>query len=189
MTKICFVMVGVSGCGKSTAVKSLSAITGKSNITTFSLDDCRLRFAANHIAGEEMRRGGMTEAEAYRIAFDMANENKSEFDAYVNSAWQDALKGDAIFVDNTNLTRKSRARWINDARAQKATIIGVEIHAPLDVVLARQALRGDKIVPANIVRDMYMRQQEMLLGSECDFILHIDGTKAQGTKAQGTFCF
>jgi hypothetical protein len=48
---------------------------------------------------------------------------------------------------------------------------------PLDTVLARQTSRADKSVPLETVRDMYLRQQEAQLGTECDVLINVDGTK------------
>lgn len=182
--KSCFVMVGVSGAGKSTIMEQLKKISGGKDIRTFSLDDCRLAFAGNHIAGEIHRRGELSNAEMYRIAFDMANENKSEFNDYVTDSWNKAMEGDVLFVDNTNLTRKARARWCTEAKAKGFSVWGIEVMAPLEVLVARQATRGDKSVPEAVVRDMYMRQQSVLVGSEVDFLMVVDGT-ADNTKLIG----
>lgn len=185
-TKICFIMVGVSGSGKSTAMEHLKKIAGGETQSVFSLDDSRLCFAGNHLAGVATFKEDLTEQEAYRIAFEMANENKAEFDTQVNKDWAKALKADVVFVDNTNLTRKARARWVQDARAKGFTIWAIQMMTPLDVVITRQKTRVDKVVPESDVRDMYMRQQEVLLGDEADFLLHIDGT-SDAPVAMGTF--
>jgi tRNA uridine 5-carbamoylmethylation protein Kti12 len=177
MPKVAFILVGVSGSGKSTVLKYMRTIAGEGTQAVFSLDESRLRLASNAIAAVFERTGDMSDKEAYRIAFEVANDRPEEFNAQVNKDWAEALKADIVFVDNTNLTRKSRARWINDLRAKKFSISGVNVIAPLQVVLDRQATRGDKIVPEEVVRNMYMSQQEMLLGDEVDFLFHVDGTQ------------
>lgn len=171
--KVCFIMVGVSGSGKSTAMAGIKKVAGSGTQAVFSLDTCRINFL--------MRTPGIIsdlddEKSIYKMAFEHANENQKEFDDFVNASWAEALKADILFVDNTNLTRKSRARWIQDARAKKFTIWGVEMMTPLDVVIARQSSRADKSVPESVVRDMYMRQQSLMVGDEVDFAVVVDGT-------------
>jgi len=90
----------------------------------------------------------------------------------VNTAWQNALKHEHVFVDNTNLTVKSRARWIQDARAKGFKIIVVNMLVPLQVAIDRQATRPDKEVPAQIVKDMYMRMQEPT-ADEYDYLVNV----------------
>lgn len=166
--KTCFVMVGVSGSGKSTTMRQLMKLSEGKNVQVFSLDDCRLDFY-DQITDDPK--------EAYRKAFDYANANQDRFNSFVQGTWDRCLlTADVLFVDNTNLTRKSRARWVNDARARGFTIWAIQVVAPLATVIARQKLRTDKDVPEAIVRDMYMRQQEVLLGDEADFLLNVDGT-------------
>ena len=176
MTKTCYIMVGVSGAGKSTAMRALAS-TSRGTVKTFSLDDCRLSFFFK----TGRATGRPSEAAVYGAAFDHAIENPADFNNHVNKEWNEALKADTLFVDNTNLTRKSRARWIQEARQKGFSICAVEVHAPLQTVIDRQGTRGDKSVPAAIVRDMYMRQQAVLLGSEADFILHVDGLGVEPT--------
>ena len=167
--KVGVIMVGVSGSGKSTYIAGLEKDFPGEKIVTFSLDKCRLDML--------MRTPGMisdldTDASIYAMAFKYANENQSRFDAHVTMMWNEALNADVVVVDNTNLTRKSRARWVNEMRSKGFVIVGYEMHTPLQVVLDRQDTRGDKAVPKSVVRDMYMRQQSLLLGSEVD-VLHI----------------
>lgn len=165
--KLAFIMIGVSGCGKSTVLKHFAAKMAQecNDIRVFSLDTCRLDFAAQEL-GEA----------TYAQAFELGITRKQEFDAFVTAAWNKALKGDCLFADNTNLTRKGRARWCTEARKKGFTIWGVQVMAPLQVVLDRQSTRGDKSVPLGIVKDMYMRQQEVLVGDETDFLFVVDGT-------------
>jgi len=176
MPKTCYIMVGVSGAGKSTAMRAL-AEKAEGTVKTFSLDDCRLSFFFK----SGPATGRPSEAAVYAGAFAYANEKPAEFNNHVNKEWNEALKADVLFVDNTNLTRKSRARWIQEARQKGFSICAVEVHAPLQTVIDRQSTRGDKSVPEHVVRDMYMRQQAMLLGSEADFILHVDGLGVEPT--------
>ena len=82
-----------------------------------------------------------------------------------------------MIVDNTNSTRKSRASWVRDLRGHDFHITMVVLNTPLQTIIARQKTRGDKEVPAEIVKSQFMRQEEPMVGSECDAIMVIDGTK------------
>jgi predicted kinase len=167
--KVGIIMVGVSGSGKSTWIANIQKEFPGEKVVTFSLDKCRLAFL--------MSTPGMIsdlddDTAIYRMAFEYANANQKDFDECVKKTWAEALTADVVIVDNTNLTRKSRARWVQDMRSKDFSIVGVEMQTPLQVVLDRQDTRGDKAVPASVVRDMYMRQQSLLLGSEVD-VLHV----------------
>lgn len=175
--KTCFILVGVSGSGKSTVrdqlVMSLNAL-GHNDIDEFSLDDCRVEMFSLKNTDETLRGGAL-----YAASFEYANNNKTEFNDFVNSQWATALKSSVVIVDNTNLTRKSRARWIKEARAKGFEIVAIQVMAPLQVVIDRQKTRGDKAVPEHVVRDMYLRQQEVLAGDEADGVISVDGTTDQ----------
>lgn len=166
--KKAYLMVGVSGCGKSSIVEKIAE--QHAGVKVFSLDRCRLDLWMLRNFGGEMPD------DVYAAAFKYATENPVDFDSFVTSVWQEVMKADVIVIDNTNLTRKSRARWINDVRGKGFHIAGVEVFTPLQVVLDRQATRGDKSVPENVVREMYMRQQSLLLGSEVDALVTVNGT-------------
>ena len=170
--KRAFILIGPSGSGKSTVRRELER--KHEGVMSFSLDDVRIKFfLENAVAVKE----GLTEGDIYGKAFDYCNDNKAGFDAAVKSAWASARQSQVVIVDNVHGTRKSRAPWVADLRKDKFHITMVQVQTPLSVILERQKTRGDKEVPANIVRSMYMRQEEALVGSECDEVLVIDGTK------------
>jgi predicted kinase len=180
MSKVAFIMVGVSGSGKSTIQRKLMGELSSIDqyfCSTFSLDEARIRFIHETKPGQWWSDLD-SEADIYRMAYQHANDNKKEFDIFVHQEWMATLATNgAIFIDNTNLTRKSRARWISDARSKGFKIVCVQVMTPLDTVLARQSSRTDKSVPLDTVRDMFMRQQEAQLGTECDVLINVDGTK------------
>lgn len=176
--KKAFVMIGPSGSGKSTARQALYAKYAEAGamVRVFSLDDCRIKFfleKKEREAGEE----GLTQGELYSKAFAHANKRGKEFDKYVEDEWKAARNAQVVFVDNVNGTRKSRKPWVDALKRDNFHITMVQVQTPLEVILERQNTRGDKKVPEDIVRQMYMRQEEAMVGSECDALMVIDGTK------------
>lgn len=162
-----YIMVGISGAGKSTQVQKIVANHPGKSVTVFSLDTIRLALYA-------ARTQIPVDLVTYADAFAYCNEKEVDFKSYVNSMWYDALVNyEVIIVDNTNLTRKSRARWCNDLHSAGFTVTGVNVEVPLQVAIDRQKTRGDKSVPEHVVRDMFMRKQELLVGSEVDYIHNI----------------
>lgn len=166
--RICYILVGVSGAGKSTAAKKLAAqhLAESSQplvCETFSLDTCRMDFCPFELSGNAVAD--------YNMAFNYANANPKDFAVFVNAAWAKALKADIVFVDNTNLHRKARMRWITEARNAKFTVVAVQFMVPLQTLILRQSTRSDKSVGADIVKAMYMRQTEVKIPEEADHVL------------------
>lgn len=178
MQKNCYIVVGVSGSGKSTVILNMIREMANSSIpyghiSIFSLDTCRLIFHAREFPDAVFEN----EADRYAAAWEYANAESSLFNSFVASWWANALTSDTLFVDNTNLSRKSRVRWTQDARAKGFIVSAIEVAAPLSVVIERQRSRTDKSVPEHTVRDMYMRQQGILVGSEVECLYVVDGCK------------
>lgn len=175
--KKAYVMIGPSGSGKSTVRTALVAKHAEAEVRTFSLDDCRIKFYLDNAPGYAESGEGLTQGNLYGKAFDFANESGKEFNAFVEREWKESRAAQVVIVDNVHGTRKSRKPWVDALKKDNFHITMVQIQTPLEVILERQNTRGDKKVPANIVRQMYMRQEEAMVGSECDALLVIDGTK------------
>lgn len=207
VTKVCYILVGPSGSGKSTVLQNLLGSLADKPKTVFSLDKCRLDFLFSKVGDtcqhdlwkpEHTMKwihgvnendvklcckvctqfGVLSMVDVYGASFKNATANEKEFDAFVNESWREALKSEEyLIVDNTSITRKSRARWTTDARNKGFKIVGIEIMTPLQTIIDRQTSRPDKSVPVDTVRHMFFNQQSLLVGSEVDFLLHVDGTK------------
>jgi predicted kinase len=76
-----------------------------------------------------------------------------------------------LVLDNTNTTRKGRQRWIAPAHARDFNITAVMFPVTLDAVQKRQHTRGDKVVPKNVVDDMYNRMQMPMIGDFADVVV------------------
>lgn len=167
-------MMGVSGSGKSTATRKLLSLVPTMHCETFSLDCLRLEFY-HDVHGHPRVEQARDYAKAFSFVTEL-NENKKAFDLHVTHRWNRLVTNSHVLtIDNTNLTRKSRARWINEARQKGFTIIGVNVMVPLDIAVGRQQTRGDKSVGAFIVKEMYMRSQEGKVPEEFDFLIHVNG--------------
>jgi len=184
MGKIAYIMIGASGSGKSTLIKHITKekmmLGGNPKVSTFSLDSCRMNFIHTKKVGQWWSDND-SDADMYAQAFECATEHEKEFKAFVDAAWAEALKADALFIDNTNLSRKSRTRWIAEARQKGFTVWAVQVMSPLKTVIDRQSTRRDKSVPTSVVRDMYFRQEEILVPGEADFLFVADGTSKNPT--------
>jgi predicted kinase len=138
--------MGPSGCGKSTLLKKL--LKTHPNIHHYSWDLLRLEWYSSDYA------------KAYQMSVDDPSFNAK----YMKEFKTQVLAGKTIYIDNTNLSRKRRRPFIDDARKHGYNVIGYVFPIALETVLKRQKTRGDKDVPADAVRQHYMALQGPLYG-------------------------
>ncbi len=162
---IMYVPIAVSGSGKTTMFNSESMdcvrkIDGVGdNIIYYSLDALRLKWY---------------DPDDYANAFKMACDDK-QFNAKITTAFEVAVQSQRdIYLDNMNLSRKSRAKYIQKARQHGYLISAMLLPVALQTVLDRQDTRTDKTVPKGVVEDMYMRLSIPSKG-EVDRIITYDG--------------
>lgn len=137
-----FVPIGASGTGKSTYLKKLRETNP--DILSFSFDDLRHEWY---------------DKEDYGRAFQLSTEDK-EFNNKAYNVFRDMIKtGQDIYVDNTNLTAKRRAFYINEAKRRGYRTVGIEMPVDVETIVARQKTRGDKNVKETAVRDQFARLQ------------------------------
>jgi predicted kinase len=79
-------------------------------------------------------------------------------------------------VDNTNGSKKSRAKWIQLARNIGMKVIAVEFWHTLATLTARQKSRDDKEVPYSSLKQQYFAQTCAWHGSEVDEVIVVPGT-------------
>lgn len=156
-----YLLSGPTGAGKSTFAATLK------DPVRFSLDACRLELLGATAAPPK---------EAYAAAFAKATAEPAAFDKLVSASLRAAVataerENRPLVIDNTNLTRRARARYVELLRSRRFFVHGVSFYARRATLLARQRTRLDKEVPEAVVNRMWATQEELLLGTECDRLL------------------
>jgi predicted kinase len=137
-----YIPIAPSGAGKSTYFKKLKK--ADSELIFYSWDDLRLQWY---------------NATDYQDAYNKSTED-NQFGSKVMKEYSAHLKTrKSIYVDNTNLSRRRRRPYIDDARKAGYYVIGIIFPIALDTVLKRQLTRMDKNVPESAVRQHYMSLQ------------------------------
>lgn len=147
-TKTLYLPIAVSGTGKSTYYNTLR------DVVTFSLDDLREDWYP---------------ADNYNESFKLACDD-DKFSNKANAKFMNMIKaGDDIYVDNTNLSKKRRRFYVDEARKRGYRIIGLVFPISLKELEKRQTNRIDKVIPKDVYTGMYKNLQQPSYG-ECDEI-------------------
>jgi len=142
--------IGASGSGKSTYFMerfSYDDADGPSEYL-FSLDDLRLAFYGAQTGNEPI----------YDVAWNYIHRNEDkqvekEFDAYCLKEFSSLVQERFnIFVDISNVSAKSRRRWITLARQHGYNVFAVHFAIPYQVCLNRQSTRSDKQISERSVQ-------------------------------------
>jgi predicted kinase len=149
--KTLILAIGPSGCGKSSLYKKL--LKTHPNIHHYSWDALRLEWYSPDYA------------KAYQMSVDDPHFNAR----YMKEFKTQVLANKTIYVDNTNLSRKRRRPFIEDARKHGYNVIGYVFPIELETLYKRQKTREDKEVPNDAVKNHYMSLQCPLY-SEFDHI-------------------
>lgn len=137
-----FVPIGPSGSGKSTLFGMLKL--QHPEMYYFSLD------ALRHL---------WYDATDYNNAWHLANQDRT-FKNKSGTFMNNLMDGQQhLYLDNTNLTPKSRRPALMSARHKGYKLCAVVFQLNIETVLARQFTRTDKCVPAEAV----IRQHESLV--------------------------
>lgn len=148
-----FVPIAPSGAGKSTYLAELKK--NYPNLIVFSLDALRHEFY---------------DATDYAKAYEGSVKDKS-FEARANARFHELVKkGQAMYIDNTNLSAKRRKFYLDAARKYNFETVAVLMPVTLNTLLERQKTRGDKCVPDSAVKQQYKSLQSPLKG-EFDLIV------------------
>lgn len=190
MSKICYVMIGVSGSGKTTAIKNLSKLHPNKKVSIFSLDTCRINLLDSFLKNdgiEQYTNSDVSESEFYTAAYNWADTNPTQFNELVNDEWVKSLQESTVlFIDNMNLSKKSRARWISEAKHKGFQVVAVEMHTPLVICQERQSTRTDKSLPIELISEMYLKMQSVKVPEEVDYIIHVDGITGEMMTSEST---
>jgi predicted kinase len=142
-----YMPIAPSGAGKSTFLKTLQS--GHPDILTFSWDQLRHEWY---------------DPVDYAVAFKKSTED-ADFNKKANQVFIGMLKQKKdIYVDNTNLTRKRRAFFVDEARRHGYKTVAITFPVDLETLIARQTTRLDKTVPEDAVRRQYMSLQQPFKG-------------------------
>lgn len=172
----CYVLIGPSGSGKSTWTKAAKQDTTR----MVSLDTYRLAFYYANNEFIEIYETDQSKQD-YAAAFTYCANNEAAFKKFVDEKVKDAFnyarqsKANVV-IDNTNVSKKSRARWVQEARALGMKVVAVEFWNTLDTLAARQKTRSDKEVPYAALKQQYFAQTCAWYGSEVDEVIVVPGT-------------
>lgn len=155
-------LVGLPGSGKSTWRKANVA----KGTVVISSDDLLDIIAIDH---------GIT----YNEAFKSSIEQVSGLTILMFQAAVDV--GVDIFVDRTNLTPKSRGQWVRAGQAAGYTINAIVFARPMSREAHdewnRRLVRPGKVVPDNVLREMFLTFKEPTVVEGFTTITHIDTFK------------
>ena len=147
--------IAASGSGKSTLYSEINEQLkmGKS-VLHHSMDDIRIE-----LYGSDPKK-----------AF-QDSVNDPNFQSHVQKDFIDKIKtGNSVYVDNTNISRKRRRFYINQARQRGLNTVGIIIPITFNELISRQELRGDKRVPKEAVARQYFNMSYPMFGLEFDSI-------------------
>lgn len=134
------VPIAASGSGKSTLFDTLTKEFPSPDFERFSLD---------------ILRHQIYNTTDYVEAFRLSTEDNT-FERQADAIFHQMLKCKSnIYLDNTNTSRKRRNKYITAAKAKGYVVIAILFPISLNEIIARQATRPDKCVPAAAVRQQY----------------------------------
>ena len=153
--------IAPSGAGKTTLLRRLQA--KNPDILVFSLD---------------LLRHEWYNPNDYATAWQASTEDR-DFGKKANQRFLEMIKtGKDIYVDNTNLTPRSRGFYLQEARKRGYRTIAYLLPVDVKTLLARRATRKDKSVPEEAVLRQFAALKSPTEG-EFDDIVTINGNEKQ----------
>jgi predicted kinase len=170
LQKTLYLLVGVSGSGKSSWLKKLIEHLPH-RFLVFNEDALRLEYAHDNLDSLDQEIWPqLTLAEQYDSAWKFCHPHAdSKFDTFSSEKFRRLLDTDrSIVVDCMNQGRKDRRRFIQRAKQAGYVIRSVEFFISESTAKARQQERGDKFLPPERVHLLFMQMEIPWLGSEID---------------------
>lgn len=157
---IAFMMVGLPYSGKSTYVKSRKFL---GELPQVSMDD-------------EVERLCVSKGLTYNTGF---SEVAGDADKAVKARVRELLDSHQSFVwDGTNLTRKSRAKKLNQLRASGYSVVAIEMPTLNPVTEATRRLsRLEKVIEDPILERMRESFEHVSVDEGFDMVYHVEITK------------
>lgn len=157
-------LVGASGSGKSSYFQNLIRDFDHSY---FSFDQLRIELAKAKIP-EEMAKA-KNEIDEYAIAYNYCDKHRSEFSHYADVEFIKLVKSfNNIVVDNTNVSRKNRTKFIVETKKRGYDVKAVMFPISKKVLIERATTREDKRVPEDAIIRQYNGISIPWVGVEVD---------------------
>lgn len=152
-------MVGIPYSGKSTYIRNQEALSALTVVDTDSFIEKRAKeLGTSYGAIFDCMIGEATELRDWNVDI--------------------AIKKDRSFVvDQTNITKATRAYWIELARKHRYNITAYVFALPSDEgkLLARREARADKLIPISVLADMINAFEVPTLEEGFTEIIHVNG--------------
>lgn len=146
-------MIGISG-------------SGKSSISHYFAD----RFGFELVSSDDKRQ------EWYGDAEDQSH-NKELFDRLDALVCELLSEGKNVIFDATNISEKSRKRFLAIAKKCKTSVSAFVVHTPIEIAKARNAER-DRKVPEFVIDRQYQNFQMPTQEEGFDTVLVFDNSKS-----------
>lgn len=159
-TRVLILPIGASGTGKSTFIEKYQEENNSlRSLDVFSWDALRMDWYITDAEYQMFAYNQLSAKEMYSSAFERQCADK-DFNQKANQHFIEMLKtGNDVVVDNTNLSKKRRRFFIDQARRHGYYVVAVLMPVALQTVLDRQSSRPDKNVPLAAVEQHYMSLQ------------------------------
>jgi len=161
--KIIILPVGVSGSGKTFFYRELSK---EFDIGYISFDRIRIQ---EFLKNKKIKK---KDRDIYREAYRFVNENRIKLLPIAKRQLKNSNKN-IIYIDNTNLTKKARNKFLCEADGYIK--IGIFFKTDIDTCIKRQFLSSrDKFVSPKIIKEQFSVLQEPTF-DEFDIIARYEG--------------
>ena len=145
--------IAASGSGKSSLFNFLQE-SSNGHILHHSMDSIRAELYGDDPA----------------VAFRKSVED-SNFQSVVQQDFIEKLKtGKSVYVDNTNISRKRRRFYVDQANRNDYDVVAILLPATMADLMKRQRTRPDKFIPYGSVMSQYLNMSYPTLGLEFDGI-------------------